>query len=154
MRYGLSYLVTAAAAVVWWSAAVVVASADLEASLLSEFRMAMLAPRQAGTNLQVFTGALGGVRASPIVNSGNPERPFEVDGDTFRDYQTAANRACDNQKNACADLANNGTGAFSVGECDQQTERCKSAATAATVTSFSPPVLVSSNDQFDFFCDV
>jgi hypothetical protein len=38
-----------------------------------------------------------------------------------RDFDTAANRACDNQKNVCADLANNGTGSFRVGDCDQQT---------------------------------
>jgi hypothetical protein len=37
-----------------------------------------------------------------------------------RDFETAANRACDNQKNVCADFANNGTGSFKVGDCDQQ----------------------------------
>jgi hypothetical protein len=37
-----------------------------------------------------------------------------------RDFETAANRACDNQKNVCADAANNGTGAFKVGDCDKQ----------------------------------
>ncbi|GAB1312238.1 Neurofilament medium polypeptide protein [Madurella fahalii] len=133
-----------------WSA-VAVASVNLEASIQSGFRMAMLAPRQT-TNLQVFTGALGGAGASAITNSGDPERPFEVDGDTFPDYETAAIRACDNQKNVCADLANNGTGSFSVGECDQQTERCKSTATSAATKSFPAPVLVSSDDEFDYFC--
>jgi hypothetical protein len=208
MRYGLSYLVTATAAVVWWSAAVVVASADLEASLLSEFRMAMLAPRQAGTNLQVFTGALGGVRASPIVNSGNPERPFEVDGDTFvcvfpprantqlpgaESWQLLTFRSSvitrrprtghaitrrmhvptwrttglvhSPSANVTSRLVSlrpalgwDGTDMRLWMQAEWHlcvpTERCKSAATAATVTSFSPPVLVSSNDQFDFFCDV
>ncbi|KXX82584.1 hypothetical protein MMYC01_200784 [Madurella mycetomatis] len=113
MRHVSLYLLTA------WSV-IAVASASLDASFHGEFRMAMLAPRQA-TNLQAFTGALGGAGASAITNSGDPERPFEVDGDTFPDYETAAIRACDNQKNVCADLANNGTGSFSVGECDQQT---------------------------------
>ena len=49
------------------------------------FRMGLLALRQnraTGTNLQAFTGALG-VTASAITNSGDPDRPFEVDGDTF-----------------------------------------------------------------------
>lgn len=36
------------------------------------------------------------------------------------DFKTAANRACDNQHNECAKLANNKSGKFSVGQCDQQ----------------------------------
>lgn len=36
------------------------------------------------------------------------------------DFKTAANRACDNQHNSCAEMANNKTGKFSVGECDKQ----------------------------------
>jgi hypothetical protein len=43
-----------------------------------------------------------------------------VAGDTFPDFQTAANRACDNQKNDCSKLANNGQASFSVGDCDKQ----------------------------------
>jgi hypothetical protein len=46
--------------------------------------MAVLLPRQQGrANLQTFSGALGGGAASAITNSGDPDRPFEVDGDTF-----------------------------------------------------------------------
>lgn len=41
-----------------------------------------LLPRQA-SNLQVFSGALGGIQASAITQSGDTRRPFEVDGDTF-----------------------------------------------------------------------
>jgi hypothetical protein len=66
-----------------WSA-VAVASVNLQVSGQSEFNMGVLLPRQQGrVNLQTFTGALGGARASAITNSGDPERPFEVDGDTF-----------------------------------------------------------------------
>lgn len=36
------------------------------------------------------------------------------------DFQSAADRSCDNQKNNCADLANNGGGSFEVGDCDKQ----------------------------------
>ena len=39
---------------------------------------------------------------------------------TQTDFQTAADRSCDNQKNNCAELANNGGGTFEVGECDRQ----------------------------------
>jgi hypothetical protein len=87
------------------------------------------------------------------------------------DFKTAANRACDNQHNSCAELANNKTGKFSVGECDKQSSEfilfsthgedgwdadddvaeCKSAISTATTTSFS--ALFSSNAEFDFFCD-
>jgi hypothetical protein len=42
-----------------------------------------LRPRQTSTNLQVFTGALGGINADAITQSGDPGRPFEVGGDTF-----------------------------------------------------------------------
>ncbi|AEO54853.1 hypothetical protein MYCTH_2297954 [Thermothelomyces thermophilus ATCC 42464] len=90
----------------------------------SEFRMGVVLPRQqqqGRANLQAFSGALGGAEAPAITNSGNPERPYEVDGDTFPDYDTAANRACDNQKNACADMANTKPGVgFKVSDCDRQ----------------------------------
>lgn len=55
-----------------------------------------------------------------ISSSGDADRPFQVDGDTFTDFQSAADRACDNQKNNCADMANSGQGNFEVGDCDKQ----------------------------------
>ncbi|KAK4154828.1 hypothetical protein C8A00DRAFT_14068 [Chaetomidium leptoderma] len=145
------YLFTAAA----WSA-VALASINLHQVGHTEFNMGgVLLPRQqqGRTSLQTFTGALGGASAAAITKSGDLDRPFEVDGDTFRDFDTAANRACDNQKNLCANMANSGTGAFKVGDCDQQSERCKSTASSASIREFAPPVLVSSNAEFDFFCD-
>lgn len=42
--------------------------------------------------------------ASPITSSGDAKRPFSVDGDTFTDFQSAAERSCDNQKNGCVHL--------------------------------------------------
>lgn len=45
--------------------------------------------RQTSSNLQTFTGNLGGVSADAITNSGNSQRPFEVAGDTFTDFETA-----------------------------------------------------------------
>lgn len=84
----------------------------------------VLFPRQQGAtgqNLQAFTGALGGIKADAVTNSGNSERPFEVDGDTFTDFNSAAQRSCDNQKNKCAQQANNGGNAgFEVSDCDSQ----------------------------------
>lgn len=179
------------------------ASINMADQIAHEFRMALL-PRQQVNNLQAFTSGLGGVRASAITQSNDPTRQFEVDGDTFvgcsltsphppsresnrcrglrvkqDDYDTAANRACDNQHNECADKANNGDGSFTVADCDQQTSelpthypllpirkmgetltvassrhllaQCKAAINNAPKTSFLK--LVSSDDQFDIFCD-
>jgi hypothetical protein len=71
-----------------WSA-LALASLGLDDAVIgqSEFRMGVILPRQqqqpSSANLQIFSGALGGAGASAITNSGDPERPFEVDGDTF-----------------------------------------------------------------------
>ena len=116
------------------------------------FRMALL-PRQSVSNLQVFTGALGNVRASAITKTEEIDRPFGVDGSTFRDFNSAANRACDNQFNQCAGLANRKAGNFEVGDCDKQNSACKSAAQQQAVKAFPAPVFVSSSVEFDFFCD-
>ncbi|EDU47254.1 hypothetical protein L13192_05254 [Pyrenophora tritici-repentis] len=62
------------------------------------------------SDLQTFTSALGGTKASPITNSGDAKRPFKVDGDTFTDFETAAQRSCDNQFQGCSRAANGGGG--------------------------------------------
>ncbi|RYP70786.1 hypothetical protein DL769_004849 [Monosporascus sp. CRB-8-3] len=116
----------------------------------------LLLPRQSSSspspfNLQAFTGALGGFSAPAISQSPDPERPFEVDGDTFTDYQSAVNRACDNQKNECARAANANRDAvdFAVSDCDRQNNECKDAGNSAAFTRFP----TSSDAEFDFFCD-
>lgn len=57
-------------------------------------------------DLQTFDSALGGVRASSIMNSGIPDRPFDVGGASFPDFQTAAQRSCDEQFQGCQKAAN------------------------------------------------
>ncbi|KAB5559864.1 hypothetical protein GE09DRAFT_1285779 [Coniochaeta sp. 2T2.1] len=115
-------------------------------------RLGLLARQASVNNLQVFAGALGGAAAPAITQGDDPKQPFEVGGDKFNDFKTAANRACDNQHNDCADLANNSKkGQFKVGDCDQQSEECKAAINTATKTSFS--TLFSSTAEFDIFCD-
>jgi hypothetical protein len=107
------------------------------------------------------------------------------------DFNTAADRACDTQKNACAEAANNG-GSHEVSDCDQQNgnvpptrvamwlpveqqrltsaaaDKCKSGISQATKTTFDnnnnnngggnnaqpERALVSSDANFDYFCDV
>ncbi|KAI0130244.1 hypothetical protein BJ170DRAFT_307455 [Xylariales sp. AK1849] len=133
---------------------VLVASAtagDFAEDIRRDFQMGLL-PRQVATNLQTFTSALGGASAAPITQSTDPKRPFEVAGDTFTDFASAADRACDNQKNDCANIANSQKDStFKVSDCDQQDTDCKSAASTATTTSFA--TLTSSSADFDFFCE-
>jgi hypothetical protein len=57
------------------------------------------------SNLQFFTGALGGIKAPAIVQSSDKSRPYSVMGDTFPDYATAASRACSIQNNNCCDVS-------------------------------------------------
>ncbi|KNG44828.1 neurofilament medium polypeptide protein [Stemphylium lycopersici] len=73
-------------------------------------------------NAQTFTGALGGVAATPILDSGIADRPFSVKGDTFVNLSGALQRSCDQQFNGCANLANSGNGNFSTQECQVQKE--------------------------------
>ncbi|KFY19737.1 hypothetical protein V491_04254 [Pseudogymnoascus sp. VKM F-3775] len=111
-----------------------------------------------------FTEALGGAAAEPITNTGDPDRPFQVGDDTFNDFESASGRTCDNQKNACAKIANDGdqSSGLKVSDCDKQRETCISVQDKATVTSFgssassqasSQAQVVTSDDEFTYFCD-
>ncbi|OCK81940.1 hypothetical protein K432DRAFT_325301, partial [Lepidopterella palustris CBS 459.81] len=111
------------------------------------------------SNLQTFNGSLGGPAAA-ITNSGDPKRPFEVDGSTFTDFQSAAQRTCDNQANTCSNAANaaGNKGGFTVSDCNTQKTACESAQASATTQSF---VTVQSQNigpdpqfpDFDLICD-
>jgi len=64
-------------------------------------------------DLQTFSGALGGVHASSIMNSGIPDRPFQVENSNFPDFASAGQRSCDEQFDGCQQMANqmgNGNG--------------------------------------------
>ncbi|KPI34695.1 uncharacterized protein AB675_9431 [Cyphellophora attinorum] len=75
--------------------------------------------RRQDANLQPFTGAIGGEAATPVVNSGNADRPFQVGQDTFVNIAAALQRSCDQQFNRCANAANGGGGG-SVAACQTQ----------------------------------
>jgi hypothetical protein len=75
-------------------------------------------------NSQPFTGALGGIAATPITVSGVAGRPFAVKADTFVNIGAALQRSCDQQFNACANVANAGGAAFSTQECSAQKSKC------------------------------
>ncbi|KAJ0386763.1 hypothetical protein COL922a_003694 [Colletotrichum nupharicola] len=125
---------------------------DIHEELQMGWKMGLL-PRQAIQNLQTFTGNLGGVAASAITKSNDPSRPFEVDGDTFPDFATAAGRSCDNQKNKCSQAANNAATKFDVSKCDEQATECRSAIDSTSKQSFGDPVFAGSDGNFDIFCD-
>ncbi|CAO2655978.1 Nn.00g047810.m01.CDS01 [Neocucurbitaria sp. VM-36] len=95
----------------------------LSVAALSSARV--LRVRQA--NAQTFNGALGGIEATPIVDSGNADRPFQVKDATFVNLGAALQRSCDQQFNACANAANGGTGDFSTQECQAQKDQCSAA---------------------------
>ena len=82
-----------------------------------------LSPRvaEAGGDLQTFTGSLGSPPV-PVTNSGDSERPFEVEGDTFVNLSAALQRSCDVQFNACANSANasGNKGSLTVQACSSQ----------------------------------
>lgn len=71
------------------------------------------------------------------------------------DFDTAIDKTCDFQKNACGEKANGDLkGQFSVSDCDDQSSQCKSFLKAsATQTAFLSQVTVAGNDDFDFFCE-
>ncbi|KAF2116105.1 hypothetical protein BDV96DRAFT_42961 [Lophiotrema nucula] len=85
----------------------------------------ILYARQA--NSQSFTGALGGIAATPVVDSGDAKRPFQVKGDTFVNEAAALQRSCDQQFNACANAANAGAADFSSADCQDQKTQCDAA---------------------------
>jgi hypothetical protein len=98
-------------------------------TLLPVLAHAAAIPRAAGGNLQTFTGALGGISAIPITNSGDAKRPFAVDGTTDVNIGAALQRSCSVQHNQCANAANaNKNIGFSVSDCEQQQNQCNAAA--------------------------
>ncbi|KAK5624573.1 hypothetical protein RRF57_000289 [Xylaria bambusicola] len=80
-------------------------------------------PAPPAGNVNVFTGNLG-AGPVPIQNDPNSGRPFTVNGDTFLNAGAAVQRACDVQKNQCANQGNSGAADISVADCDAQQKEC------------------------------
>jgi hypothetical protein len=66
-------------------------------------------------------GNLGGA-APAVQDSGNKDRPFEVNGNTFTTKTAAVQRACDIQNNACFNAfnANPKNAGFTQADCTAQ----------------------------------
>lgn len=78
-----------------------------------------------GTNIQAFSGNLGG--AAPAVIQGAGTKPFSVNGSTFVNQAGALQRSCSVQHNACADAANSGAIDGGVQQCEDQEKACNAA---------------------------
>ena len=84
-----------------------------------------------GTNLQTFTGNLGGVTAPAVTDLGSGAQPFQVDGNSsFSSLQNALVRSCDVQHNQCANAANSSgnSGDLTVSACGDQQTQCNAQA--------------------------
>ncbi|KAI1143105.1 hypothetical protein F5Y05DRAFT_142729 [Hypoxylon sp. FL0543] len=75
-----------------------------------------------GVNVNAFTGSVGSAPV-PVISS-NADKPFSVNGADFLNQGAAIQRACDVQKNACANAANGGDASISVSDCDAQQQQC------------------------------
>jgi hypothetical protein len=82
------------------------------------------------TNIQAFTGSLGGV-APPVISTAGADRPFSVDGSTFLKATAALQRSCSVQHNACANAANSGQITGGSAQCETQQSACEAATSAA-----------------------
>ncbi|KAI1502411.1 hypothetical protein F5X99DRAFT_427326 [Biscogniauxia marginata] len=83
-----------------------------------------------GVDVNAFEGNVGSAPV-PIISSA-AERPFAVNGDTFLNAGAAIQRACDVQKNACANAANSGAAAdVDTADCETQQQDCLAANSAA-----------------------
>ncbi|KAJ4343533.1 hypothetical protein N0V87_000300 [Didymella glomerata] len=102
--------------------------------------------RQTG-NLQTFTGALGGIAATPVQNTGDAKRPFQVKGDTFVNLSGALARSCDQQFNACANAANGGDKTLSTAQCTSQKDQCDAASQSGAAAQGSAQAGGANNAQ-------
>lgn len=87
-----------------------------------------------GSNLQTFSGALGGITPPPVSDLGSGDRPFQVEGNAaFNDVGNALVRSCDVQHNQCANAANSSgnKGDVTVDACGQQQTECNANAQSA-----------------------
>ncbi|OTA83658.1 hypothetical protein M434DRAFT_83792 [Hypoxylon sp. CO27-5] len=96
---------------------------DGELSLLYRISMQTIgATATTGVNVNAFTGSVGSAPV-PVISS-NADKPFSVNGAEFLNQGAAIQRACDVQKNACANAANGGDASISVADCDAQQQQC------------------------------
>ncbi|KAK5489728.1 hypothetical protein LTR55_004247 [Exophiala xenobiotica] len=106
-----------------------IAAANVVSTTLNTAAAVAVETAASGTNVQTFTGTLGG--PPPPVISSSGVRPFSVNGDTFVNIGAALQRSCAVQHNACANAANSGALAGGVGQCETQETACNAAGSGA-----------------------
>ncbi|KAB8228557.1 uncharacterized protein BDW43DRAFT_213404 [Aspergillus alliaceus] len=69
-----------------------------------------------------------------VTYTGDAERPYGVDGDTFTEYESAAARSYNNKFNSCQKTANaNKSSAFTLQDCQDQLNNCMSTISSTSV---------------------
>nr|KAK5448954.1 hypothetical protein LTR18_002042 [Exophiala xenobiotica] len=106
-----------------------IAAANVVSTTLNTAAAVAVETAASGTNVQTFTGTLGG--PPPPIISSSGVRPFSVNGDTFVNIGAALQRSCAVQHNACANAANSGALAGGVGQCETQETACNAAGSGA-----------------------
>ncbi|KAK5452351.1 hypothetical protein LTS15_007417 [Exophiala xenobiotica] len=106
-----------------------IAAANVVSTTLNTAAAVAVETAASGTNVQTFTGTLGG--PPPPVISSSGDRPFSVNGDTFVNIGAALQRSCAVQHNACASAANSGALAGGAGQCETQETACNAAGSGA-----------------------
>lgn len=120
-------IVSAASAATSAAAAPPVTSAAATVVATSANAAATAASASTGSNLQTFTGALGGVTPPAVTVAGTQ---FQVAGNSlFNSLTDALTRSCDVQHNQCADAANasGNKGDLTVDACGTQQQQCDAA---------------------------
>ncbi|EFX02436.1 hypothetical protein CMQ_2485 [Grosmannia clavigera kw1407] len=98
----------------------VISTASTPAAVTTAASATTAASTSSGTS-----SALGGIEAPAVVDSGDANRPFSVNGDTFVNKSAAVQRACSIQNNQCANAVNSGTlSGVTVSDCNAQDAAC------------------------------
>ncbi|KAI5476704.1 hypothetical protein MNV49_007362 [Pseudohyphozyma bogoriensis] len=128
------------------SAVLAVSSSASSASSSATAAAATSTSASSGTNLQTFTGDLGGSLPPAVVAGG---RGFITDnGDSFINLSAALQRSCSVQNNACADAANaSGNTSFTVGDCNTQVQQKYAAVSKGEPASSDEEVASSSGGE-------
>ncbi|KAL4800648.1 hypothetical protein BDV19DRAFT_353454 [Aspergillus venezuelensis] len=99
----------------------------------------------AGPRLVRREGTLGGSTPA-ITETGDSERPYAVDGNTFTDYTSAAQRSCNLQYDICQLAANTDESVtFTLDDCQDQQNDC--IADPPAVSDGSSSMSVASSDD-------
>ncbi|KAL4946162.1 hypothetical protein BDV06DRAFT_160982 [Aspergillus oleicola] len=97
-----------------------------------------------GCSLEVWTM----LTLFKITETGDSERPYAVDGNTFTDYASAAQRSCNLQYNSCQLAANTDSSVtFSLEDCQDQQNDC--IADPPAIGDGNTSMSVSSDDSSD-----